>query len=292
MNCIRQQVTKFRMAAFALTVPALLFAGVLHPAHAQTLKVDANYEISGAGYKSVTTSDGTGALPHKIALPKGSSSMTFAIDGGSITKGRCTAPCITITGGNNYNDADGVGVGVSASPAYSSPARPRAMLPASLDFNTIGTDFPSLSPVLQQLFFIGDGLTGDGTGSVQVFYVPSGAKSLYLGITDACNGTGQPSCYGDNTGDFIVSYAISTTSGLPTLKTFSPAKGKLGASVNIWGYNLLNATAVTFNGVSAKFTVESTRISAVVPAGATRGVIEVSTPNGSASSVKSFTVED
>jgi hypothetical protein len=169
---------------------------------------------------------------------------------------------------------------------------PEGDAPASLDFNTIGTDFPSLSPVLQQLFFIGDGLTGDGTGSVQVFYVPSGAKSLYLGITDACNGTGQPSCYGDNTGDFIVSYAISTTSGLPTLKTFSPAKGKLGASVNIWGYNLLNATAVTFNGVSAKFTVESTRISAVVPAGATSGVIEVSTPNGSASSVKSFTVED
>jgi hypothetical protein len=310
MNCIRQQVTKFRMAAFALTVPALLFAAVLHPAHAQTLKVDANYEISGAGYKSVTTSDGTGALPHKIALPKGSSSMTFAIDGGSITKGRCTAPCITITGGNNYNDADGVGVGVSANvqadesiSGIEAPTLgfvtgvfesgpPEGDAPASLDFNTIGTDFPSLSPVLQQLFFIGDGLTGDGTGSVQVFYVPSGAKSLYVGITDACNGTGQPSCYGDNTGDFIVSYAISTTSGLPTLKTFSPAKGKLGASVNIWGYNLLNAAAVTFNGVSAKFTVESTRISAVVPAGATSGVIEASTPNGSASSVKSFTVED
>jgi hypothetical protein len=146
MNCIRQQVTKFRMAAFALTVPALLFAGVLHPAHAQTLKVDANYEISGAGYKSVTTSDGTGALPHKIALPKGSSSMTFAIDGGSITKGRCTAPCITITGGNNYNDADGVGVGVSASPAYSSPARPRAMLlPVSTSTPSAPT-FPPFRP--------------------------------------------------------------------------------------------------------------------------------------------------
>jgi hypothetical protein len=164
MNCIRQQVTKFRMAAFALTVPALLFAGVLHPAHAQTLKVDANYKISGAGYKSVTTSDGTGALPHKIALPKGSSSMTFAIDGGSITKGRCTAPCITITGGNNYNDADGVGVGVSAnvqadesisgievrpsasSPAYSSPARPRAMLlPVSTSTPSAPT-FPPFRP--------------------------------------------------------------------------------------------------------------------------------------------------
>ena len=79
-----------------------------------------------------------------------------------------------------------------------------------------------------------------------------------------------------------MSYAISTESATPTLKTFSPAKGKVGASVSIWGYNLLNTTAVSFNGVPAKFTVESTLIKAVVPAGATSGVIEVTTPNGSA----------
>jgi hypothetical protein len=245
MNCIGQRALKFRMAAFALSVLALLFAAAVRPAQAQTLKVDSNYEISGAGYKAVTTSDGTGELPHKIALPAGSSSMTFAIYGGTITKGRCTAACITITGGSNYNDADGVGSGVSANirsdlsisgiqapnlgfvtGVFESGA-PKGDAPVTLDFDTIGTDFTSLSPVLQQqLFFIGDGLTGDGTGSVQVLSVPSGAKSLYLGITDACNGTGQPSCYGDNTGDFIVSYAISTESGLPTLKTFSPAKGR------------------------------------------------------------------
>jgi hypothetical protein len=114
MNCIRQQLTKFRMAALALAIPALLFATTARPALAQTLKVDSNYEISGAGYKAVTTSDGTGDLPHKIVLPKGSTSMTFAIYGGTKTKGRCTAPCITIDGGKTYNDADGVGNGYSA----------------------------------------------------------------------------------------------------------------------------------------------------------------------------------
>ncbi len=38
MNCIRQQVTKFRMAAFALTMLALfiLTAGVVLPLQAQT----------------------------------------------------------------------------------------------------------------------------------------------------------------------------------------------------------------------------------------------------------------
>ncbi|MGA9472834.1 MAG: hypothetical protein WBV36_10245 [Terriglobales bacterium] len=250
-NCIRRQVATFRMAAVALTVLALSFTWAARPAQAQTLKVDSNYEISGAGYKAVTTSDGTGVLPHKIALPKGSTSMTFAIDGGSITKGRCTAPCITIDGARTYNDADGVGDGYSANlqpdesiSGIQSPTLgfvtgvfesgpPAGGAPPTLDFNTIGTDFTSLSPELQQLFFIGDGLTGDGTGSVQVFYVPSGAKTLYLGITDACNGDGLPSCYGDNTGDFVLSDAISTESGTPTVKTFKPVRGKVGASVSI-----------------------------------------------------------
>jgi hypothetical protein len=308
MNCIHQMC---RTAAFALTMLALIFATEVRPACAQTLKVNANYEISGAGYTAVTTSDGTGSLPHKIALPADSTTMTFAIDGGTIKKGRCTDPCITIDDGNTYSDADGVGNGYSANlepdesiSGIQSPTLgfvtgvfesgpPEGDAPATLDFNTIGIDFPSLSPKLQQLFFIGDGLTGDNTGKVQVFHVPSGAKTLYLGITDACNdGNGLPSCYGDNTGDFIVSYAISTESGTPAVKTFSPTKGKVGAIVSIWGYNLLKAKSVTFNGVAAKFTVESTRIEAVVPASATSGVIEVTTPKGTAQSEKSFTVEN
>jgi hypothetical protein len=55
---------------------------------------------------------------------------------------------------------------------------------------------------------------------------------------------------------------------------------------------ILNVNKVTFNGVAAKFTIKSTLIEAVVPAGATSGVIEVTNPNGTASSKKSFTVED
>jgi hypothetical protein len=146
---------------------------------------------------------------------------------------------------------------------------PKGDAPPTLDFNSIGTNFSSLSPLLQQLFFVGDGLTGDGSGSVQVFDVPSGAKSLYLGIADACNYNGLPSCYFDNSGDFIVSYAISTESGSPLIKTFSPKSGRVGKSVSIWGENLLSATAVSFNGVPAKFAVESTLIDAFVPPGAT-----------------------
>lgn len=55
--------------------------------------------------------------------------------------------------------------------------------PTSLDF-TGGTSFPSLAPSLKQVFFIGDGLTGTGSGSVQSFVIPTGATRLFLGTMD------------------------------------------------------------------------------------------------------------
>ena len=48
----------------------------------------------------------------------------------------------------------------------------------------VGTHFATLSPELEQIFFIGDGLTGTGSGSVQTFIAPAGATRLYLGVAD------------------------------------------------------------------------------------------------------------
>ena len=296
-------------SALTLAVLFALTLAVVTPAWAQTTKVNANAEVSGGGYKKVTTSDGSGKLPPKIQLPADATTMVFAIAGGSKVKGRCTGPCVTVNGGGNYNDADGIGSAsgenVAADQSISGIQTPNAgsvvgvfesgppsgTAPATLNFDTIGTNFSSLSPLIQQLFFIGDGLTGDGTGDVQVFDVPTGAKYLYLGLADACGYNGTPSCYGDNSGDFVVSYAISTASGSPDITHFSPTSGKVGSTVKIWGYNLLTATGVTFNGVSASFKVGSTLISAVVPAGATTGPIEVTTPDGTAQSKGEFTVK-
>lgn len=60
------------------------------------------------------------------------------------------------------------------------PGIPSGPLPAKLS----GTSFSSISPGLNQIFFIGDGLTGTGTGNTQEFFVPTGATRLYLGIVD------------------------------------------------------------------------------------------------------------
>jgi hypothetical protein len=64
----------------------------------------------------------------------------------------------------------------------------------------IQTDFPALRPRIGQVFFIGDGLTGTGTGSAQVFVVPATATHLYLGFVDGCGDDARPGCYSDNVG--------------------------------------------------------------------------------------------
>ena len=58
--------------------------------------------------------------------------------------------------------------------------------PTRLDFSSsgLGTSFATLSPALKQPFFIGDGMTGTGTGAIQQFVVPAGATRLFLGVVD------------------------------------------------------------------------------------------------------------
>ena len=43
--------------------------------------------------------------------------------------------------------------------------------------------------------------------------MPTGAKTLYLGLTDACSYSGGPSCFGDNGGAFTVTAAGSAPVG-------------------------------------------------------------------------------
>jgi competence ComEA-like helix-hairpin-helix protein len=72
--------------------------------------------------------------------------------------------------------------------------------PDALDFSEAASrDYLSLSPQLQQVFFIGDGLTA--TGQVQQIIIPAGATRLFLGPMDA-------SQYLNNEGSFSVQILI------------------------------------------------------------------------------------
>ncbi|MBA3917503.1 MAG: hypothetical protein C0516_02825 [Gemmatimonas sp.] len=68
-------------------------------------------------------------------------------------------------------------------------------------------DFLTLSPLLGQTFFVGNGTTSGGV--TQQFFVPDGATRLYFGIVDGGSFQGEPGFYGDNQGAYRVSYNVS-----------------------------------------------------------------------------------
>ena len=61
---------------------------------------------------------------------------------------------------------------------------------------------------MDQTFFIGDGLTGNGVGAAQQFIVPDGATRLFLGYADGNNYSGAPGQYQDNSGSVTASFQV------------------------------------------------------------------------------------
>jgi hypothetical protein len=87
---------------------------------------------------------------------------------------------------------------------------------------------------------------------------------------------------------------LSTTNFVvfPFISDFMPRWGPTGAVVQIFGSSLEQASGVAFGGVAApRFSILSpTRLQATVPAGATTGPIQVTTPDGVAVSSNRFVV--
>jgi hypothetical protein len=88
-------------------------------------------------------------------------------------------------------------------------------------------------------------------------------------------------------------FTIQTSpASAPTITGFTPTSGPIGQQVTVTGTNLTGATAVKFNGTTAKtFSVDSaTQVTATVPTNATSGTISITTPGGTAVSTQIFTV--
>lgn len=85
---------------------------------------------------------------------------------------------------------------------------------------------------------------------------------------------------------------VSYSGGVvPTLGSFSPAFGTPGSAVTLVGSGLTAAAQVAFNGTPARFReVTDGQLQVVVPAGATSGVVTVTTSAGSATSSAAFRV--
>jgi arylsulfatase A-like enzyme len=82
-----------------------------------------------------------------------------------------------------------------------------------------------------------------------------------------------------------------TVAGTPSISGFAPAQGPVGTQVAVSGTDFTEASDVEFSGVSATFTVQDDHdLNAVVPAGASTGVISVVTPDGTSTTLDPFTV--
>jgi hypothetical protein len=76
--------------------------------------------------------------------------------------------------------------------------------PATLVYNALFADSATLySPVIGQVFDIGNGLTGgptDAPGVVQTYNIPNTATRLFFGFADANGFVGAPGMFFDDTG--------------------------------------------------------------------------------------------
>jgi hypothetical protein len=158
---------------------------------------------------------------------------------------------------------------------------------------TISGFDPTSGAVGTPVKITGTGFTGTTgvtfAGTAATFSVSSDSLINTTVPTGATTGPIQvatPNGTVGSTANFMVS-----ASQPPAITGFSPTTGPPGTGLDIIGTGFSGATTVTFNGTPANFAVDSdTQLTAAVPAGATDGPIQVTTPGGQGTSQGSFAV--
>jgi hypothetical protein len=146
----------------------------------------------------------------------------------------------------------------------------------------------------------GDTITINGTGF-------TGASAVFFGSISAPNFTvlsdtqisvvvpsgaaSGPVKIFSRSGTVISTVTFTASGASPAIAGFSPGGGGAGTAVTITGSNFTGASAVTFNGTPATFTViDDAHIATTVPSGATNGPITITIGAATASSPSSFSV--
>lgn len=197
------------MLRFATLTCAAVFAVALSPAVSSAISVPGTSDPWLAGMPDGSTASSGDVAPDQS--PVLATGIDLGLGGylnfsasGTVSEGPCCA-YVGPDGGPIIAHYDGAQNGISDLSApqnallgvFLDDNQPDlSAAPTGLDF-TGGIDFSTLSPLLKQVFFIGDGLTGTGSGSVQNFVIPTGATRLFLGTMDGVQ-------WSNNSGGFDV----------------------------------------------------------------------------------------
>ena len=275
------------------TVPAGASTGPISLTTANGTAVSSsNFTVSTAAPTIASFAPATGPVGTSVTLTgtdlstttavrfNGVNAPTFAVVNGTTVT--ATVPGGATTGVIGVTTAGGTGSS-AASFVVLLPPTVASFAPASGPVGTsvtiTGTSFSGATAVT----FNGVSASGFVVNSATeiTVAVPAGATTGVIGVT-------TPIGSGQSAGSFAVSVPPAPA---PTIASFAPGSGPVGTSVVVTGTNLAGATALTFNGLTASFVVNSaTQVTATVPTGATTGAIGVSTPNGTGSSAGNFTV--
>jgi hypothetical protein len=114
--------------------------------------------------------------------------------------------------------------------------------------------------------------------------------SPYAALIQSTNGNLYGTTPQGGRSNLGVFYGVGTR--LAAFVETNPGSGRAGTEVVILGNNLTGTTSVTFNGTAATFSVFSSgsAIRTTVPAGATTGTVQVTTPSGPLNSNVPFRV--
>jgi len=129
-------------------------------------------------------------------------------------------------------------------------------------------------------------ITPSGTPMILHTFAGTDGGAPEGGLTQHTNGL----FYGTTAGGLGTVFSLDMGLG-PFVKT-TTTLGKVGSRVQILGTGLTGATSVTFNGTpAATFTIYGdTYMTAIVPSGATTGLVQVTTPTGTLTSNVNFRV--
>ncbi|MBK8724464.1 MAG: tandem-95 repeat protein [Holophagaceae bacterium] len=242
-----------------------------------------------AGTVHFTSTDGAATLPADSLLVGGTGAFTATL---RTAGSRTLTATDTVSGGLTGSQA-----GIVVNPAAA----------ASL----VVAGFPSPTPAgatagftVRALDAYGNTATGflgtvsfsssDGAAVLPANYAFTGGDAGLHAFTATLNTTGLQSLSAASAGlasGSQVGILVQSPSSV-SITSFTPSSGPVGTTVIITGTGFTGATQVKFNGtVCLTYTVMSaTQINAVVPAGATTGLISITAPGGTGFSGAAFTV--